>query len=109
MIRNPIPPLRLSLPDQLASCVHCRGTGIENGLLVERACYWCNGFGKIDGAAGEMGEAIPEHVLIPALVKCVGHLRLVNKNLKLQVAAAQPYLPPLEPNVYSGKMRYKGD
>lgn len=105
------PPLRLALPprERLADCVPCRGSGRRNGLTQELSCVGCNGFGKIDGGAGEMGEAIPEHILVPELRKVVDHLRRENRALKARVRDMKQFMPVEAPDVYAGSGRYKGD
>lgn len=98
-MKKRLPSLKLELPENLIICPECRGKGKTKPMFHELTCMNCNGFGKLDG---DTGEAIPWHVLIPALMTTINHLRAelqLRKNSDNQA----------EFNPYNGSGYYKGD
>lgn len=73
--------LKLNLPE-LVECSTCKGSGKIKPMFHEMPCDGCNGSGYVDK---ETGEAIPEHILIPAMKAVIKQLKFNNYHLKKQL------------------------
>lgn len=87
----------------------CSNPLCRKGWVKSHPCVVCNGFGYIDA---DSREAIPQHVLIPALMTIIEHLRRDLRRANAQQAVNAAAAPdPYGAARYSGPggSLYRGD